>query len=284
METRILGRTGLKVNCFAFGGILLRGMEQSAANRAVAQAIERHINYFDVAPSYGDAQNLLGPALAPYRADVVLACKTVERTKDGAAKELRDSLSILQAEYFDIYQLHALDKPEEIETVFGPGGAMEALLEARDAGLIRHIGFSAHSRQAALTLLDRFDFDTVMFPLNYAYWLKGQAGPEVVKRAEERNMGCIAIKALAHRPWLPGERQGYPNCWYKPINDHPELADLALRFILSQRVHVAISPGDLEMLWLGAEIASRFQPITDAETARLKAEADTHDHIFADRY
>lgn len=283
MEARTLGRTGIKANCFAFGGILLRGMEQSAANRVVAQAIEHQVNYFDVAPSYGNAQDLLGPALKPYRENVVLTCKTEERTKDGAAKQLRDSLRVLHTEYFDVYQLHALDKPDEIETVFGPSGAMEALLEARDAGLIRYIGFSAHTQPAALTLMDRFDFDTVMFPLNFAYWLNGNAGPEVVKRAKERNMGCIAIKALAHRPWLPGENKGSSSCWYKPINDNPELADLALRFILSQPVHVAVSPGDLDMLWLGVDIASKFRPITNAEIAKLKAEADTHEYLFADR-
>jgi hypothetical protein len=123
-----------------------------------------------------------------------------------------------------------------------------------------------------------------MFPLNYAYWLKGQAGPEVVKKATERNMGRIAIKALAHRPWLPGEKKGYPNCWYKPISDNPELAALALRFILSQPIHVAISPGDLDMLWLGLDIASRFQPISAEEIALLKTEADAHDYIFTGRY
>lgn len=284
METRILGRTGEQVRCFGFGGIMLKGMEQAVANRLVAEAVDRGVNYFDVAPSYGNAEEVLGPALAPFRKNVLLACKTGERTKDKAAKQLRDSLRKLRTDCFDVYQLHGIEKADEIKTALGPGGALEAFLEAKEEGLVRFIGFSTHSQQAALTLLESFDFDTVMFPCNFAYWLKGGAGEAVLRRAAKSNMGRIAIKALAHRPWRKDEERAVANCWYKPIFDDRELADLALRFILSQDVHVAISPGDPQMLRLGMDIADQYRPLTTAEMRTLQAKADEIDYIFSGRY
>lgn len=283
MEKRILGKTGAEVSVFGFGGIVVASMEQDEANRTVAEAVDRGVNYFDVAPSYGDAEDRLGPALQPYRTRVTLACKTAKRTRKEAADELRQSLQKLRTDHFDVYQLHALDKRDEIETALGPGGALEAFVEARDKGLVRYIGFSAHSEEATLTLMERFDFDTVLFPVNWVYWLKGHKGEEVLRVAEQKNMGRIAMKGLVHRVWLHGEEKAYPKCWYRPIFDNPELAALALRFTLSRDVHVALSPGDARMLRLGLDIVLQSDThagLSAPEVKRLSEIAAETELIF----
>src|SRR5437773_4396936 len=132
-------------------------VEPAEASSLVAEAVDRGVTYFDVAPSYGNAEERLGPALEPYRDRCFLACKTGERKREGAAKELRESLRRMRTDRFDLYQLHALTTREDLETALGPGGAMEAFLEAREQGLIRFIGFSAHSQEIAVEAMDRFD-------------------------------------------------------------------------------------------------------------------------------
>jgi hypothetical protein len=125
LPRRVLGRTGERLSVIGFGGIVVMDEEQSAANRFVAEAVERGVNYFDVAPSYGNAQEKLGPALKPYRKACFLACKTTEREKTGVEKELNESLRILQTDHVDLYQLHALTTLDDVEKAFGPGGAKE---------------------------------------------------------------------------------------------------------------------------------------------------------------
>ncbi|MGB9900592.1 MAG: aldo/keto reductase [Pseudothermotoga sp.] len=171
MEKRVLGRTGERLSVVGFGGIVVMNESVDSAKRIVARAVERGINYFDVAPSYGDAEEKLGPALEPYRDQVFLACKTMERTKEGAWRELNESLKRLRTDHLDLYQFHAVTTLDEVEAIFSPNGAMETFLKAREEGLIRYIGFSAHSEEAALAMLEKFDFDTVLFPLNWASWL-----------------------------------------------------------------------------------------------------------------
>ena len=164
---------------------------------------------FDVAPSYGNAEEMLGPALEPYRKDVFLACKTTERKKEGARKELEQSLKNLQTDHFDLYQLHAVTTLEDVDTILGKGGAMETFLEARDEGKVRFLGFSAHSVEAAMALMDRFDFDTILFPFNFATWYAGNFGPQVMEKAKEKGMGILALKAMAWRPWEEGEEKNH---------------------------------------------------------------------------
>ena len=131
---RVLGRTGEKLSIVGFGGIALRNNGQDFANELVPRAWHAGINYFDVAPTYGDAQELLGPPLEPFRKDVFLACKTMMRDKEGAEKELHESLRMLRTDHIDLYQFHAMTKMEDVDTVFGPGGAMETFLKARQDG------------------------------------------------------------------------------------------------------------------------------------------------------
>ena len=211
------------------------------------------INYFDVAPSYGNAQAKLGPALKPYRNKCFLACKTTERSAQGAEKELNESLRALYTDHFDLYQLHALSSVEEVEQVFAPGGAMEVFIKARELGKVRFLGFSAHSEDAALLAMKKFDFDTILFPINFNCWHKGDFGPRAFAEARSRNMGILALKAMAMTNLKPGETKPYKNVWYRPVQDD-DMAKLALRYTLSKEVTAAIPPGDAEFFWEAMEI------------------------------
>src|SRR5210317_1391144 len=125
IEKRTLGRTGEMLSMIGFGGIVVNKATTAQAATRVKEAIDYGINYFDVAPSYGNAEEMLGPALEPYRKDVFLACKTQKRKADGAREELENSLKLLRTDHFDLYQLHAVTKPEDVDTIFAEGGAME---------------------------------------------------------------------------------------------------------------------------------------------------------------
>ena len=266
---RILGETGEKLSIIGFGGILVSGVEQATANNMVASAFERGINYFDVAPSYGNAQDQLGPALKPYRDQCFLACKTLERDKAGAEKELHESLKKLETDHFDLYQLHALTKKEDVEKAFGPNGAMETVLKAKQEGKIRFIGFSAHSEEAALLAMEKFDFDTILYPINFVCWNQGNFGPKVVEKAKEKKMGILALKALAFTGIPEGTKKPYDRLWYIPIEDK-KVANLSVRFTLSQGVTAAIPPGDPGFWDLALDIAQNYKPVTNDEIAELE--------------
>ncbi len=222
IEKRSLGKTGEKLSMIGFGGIVVDKATTAEAAARVKEAIDHGINYFDVAPSYGNAEEMLGPALEPYRKDVFLACKTGERKKEGARKELEQSLKYLKTDHFDLYQLHAVTSLEDVETILGPGGALETFKEAREEGKVRYLGFSAHSVEAALALMEGFDFDTILFPFNFATWYAGNFGPQVMEKAKEKDMGILALKAMAWRNWEEGEERSNEKTWYKPLPNREE--------------------------------------------------------------
>jgi aryl-alcohol dehydrogenase-like predicted oxidoreductase len=287
MERRVLGKTGFSISAFAFGGIVVRDTPQDEANRIVSEAVERGINYFDVAPSYGNAQNILGPAIRPHRSKIYLACKTEKRTKDEAWEALHNSFKLLHTDYFDVYQLHGVE-PGDVDTILGKNGALEALVEAKEKGLVRNIGLTTHHDSTALKLMKAHSFDTLLFPINWACWLKNGLGREALEEAARQNMGRIAIKGLAKWAKEPGapSGDGYPKCWYRPIFDDPELADLALRFTMSQDVHTAVSPGDVRMLRLGLSLLEKYKgappPLSPEELEELAARAKKVEYtIFA---
>lgn len=149
MELRPFGRTGIQISPIIFGGIINMNETQKTADDYVDYAVDAGINYFDVAPSYGDAQSRLGPALKKHRSDLFLACKTMDRSAAGAKAELLESLAVLGTDHFDVYQMHALMTQEDLDQAFAPGGAMETFVWAKKEGLIRNIGFSAHNEDIA---------------------------------------------------------------------------------------------------------------------------------------
>jgi aryl-alcohol dehydrogenase-like predicted oxidoreductase len=266
MERRVLGKTNERLSIVGFGGMLVRDETQETANRLVAQAIERGVNYFDVAPSYGNAQERLGPALKSYRQDVFLACKTLERFKGPAIAELRESLRLLQTDYIDLYQFHAISTAEDVAQITGAGGALEAFEAARRDGVIRYIGCSAHSEDAALALLDRAELDSVLYPINYVCWHQGQFGRRLLEAARQRGMGILALKAMARRALKDDETRIWSKCWYAPAETFEE-AKLALRFTLSRPVTAALTPGHEQFFRWACDIADAFRPLSAAEEA-----------------
>jgi predicted aldo/keto reductase-like oxidoreductase len=282
LPRREYGKSGDRLSVVGMGGIVVMGMEQAEASRVVARAVERGVNYFDVAPSYGDAELKLGPALEPYRKDVFLACKTAERSKEGAQRELASSFESLRTDRFDLYQLHGLtDVEKDVDAAFAKGGAMEVFTEAKRSGQVRHLGFSAHTEEAAFAAMDRYDFDSVLFPVNFACWLKGGVGPGLVEKAKAAGMSVLAIKSLAREPWREGDpcRSEYPNCWYRPLTD-PAEAKLALRFTLSRPVTAAVSPGSEKLFFMALDAALETEPFSEAEMDETRRLAETVEPIF----
>jgi aryl-alcohol dehydrogenase-like predicted oxidoreductase len=278
---RRLGKTGVDLSIIALGGIVVTDTEQSFANNIVAEAFDRGINYFDVAPSYGNAQERLGPALEPYRKRVFLACKTLPRDKDGSAKELEESLRLLRTDHIDLYQFHAVTTKEDVEKIFGPNGAMETFQAARKAGKIRFIGFSAHSVENALDMLSRYDFDTILFPVNFVLFSQANFGPQVVARAKEKGMGILALKGMAKGAWPAAEKKdhAFPKCWYEP-SKLPDQASMGLRWTLSQPVTAAVPPGEEKYFRLAMDVAQSYMPLKPEEEKTLLASAKGVEPIF----
>jgi aryl-alcohol dehydrogenase-like predicted oxidoreductase len=243
---RRLGKTGFEVFPVVYGGIISRRDGQEASDNYVAWAHDRGINYFDVAPSYGDAQEKLGNSLKPYRKEVYLACKTTQRSREEAEKEFAESLRLLHTDYFDIYQLHSITTAEDVDRAFGANGVMEMIEKEKQRGRIRKVGFSAHSQVQALRAMSMYDFDTVMFPINWLMVMLAQWGSGVANEAKRRGMGVIALKGLVHRKWLNDEeRKSYPKSWVKPIDvSNPEMGIAALKYTFQTGADIIIPPGD----------------------------------------
>lgn len=281
IEKRSLGRTGEMLSMIGFGGIVVKDATTEEASSVVKLAIDTGINYFDVAPSYGNAEIMLGPALEPYRKNVFLACKTTKRTRNDARTELEQSLKNLRTDHFDLYQCHAVTTIQEVETIHGTGGALETFLEARKEGKIRFIGFSAHSVEAAMAMMDRFDFDTILFPVNYETWYKGNFGPQVLSRAQEKKMGILALKAMAKGPWPQGaDRSKYPKCWYEPLTS-PEDIRMGLRFTLSHPVTAAVPPGDAGLFRIALSLYDKITPLKKSEIQIIREKASVGNPLFS---
>jgi predicted aldo/keto reductase-like oxidoreductase len=279
LERRALGRTGEKLSILGFGGIVVRDATTKEASDRVAEAIDAGVNYFDVAPSYGNAEDMLGPALEPHRKNVFLACKTTERSRDGSQKELESSLRKMRTDHFDLYQLHAVTTTEDVEKIFAAGGAMETFLAAKQAGKARFLGFSAHSVEAATALMSRHDFDTILFPINLATWHAGNFGPQVLETARSKQMGILALKAMAKGPYGKDALRTYKKCWYEPLAE-PEEAAMGLRFTLSHPVTAAVPPGDETLFKMALGLAQRFTPLSETEAASIKERAAKQEPLF----
>ena len=272
LPRRRYGKTEIELSVIGLGGILLSGMEQEKASRVVAEFVERGGNYFDVAPTYGNAEHRLGPALEPYRKNVFLACKTTQRRRDGAEAEFKESLRRLRTDYFDLFQLHGIsDVKKDVDVAFSKGGVMELLLAAKKSGQVRHLGFSAHSIEATRAALERYEFDSILFPVNFACYFKGGFGPQIVELARRKGAAVLAIKALARQIWPKDDpnRKVHSKCWYQPLTD-PREAELGLRFTLSQPVTATVPPGEESLFQLALEAASRFKPLNDRERRDLE--------------
>jgi predicted aldo/keto reductase-like oxidoreductase len=277
---RTLGRTGEQLSIIGFGGIVVMDETTGEASNIVAEAVDRGINYFDVAPSYGNAQERLGPALAPYRKNCFLACKTEGRMKDDSRKQLEESLRLLKTDHVDLYQFHALTKMTDLDKVLGPGGAMETMEAAKKEGKIRYIGFSVHSAETALAAMDRYNFDTILFPLNWVLFTQAGFGPQILKKAQEKKMGILALKGMAKTAWPAGQKEHpQPKCWYQPAA-FPGEASLGLRWTLSHPITAAIPPGDERYFRLAMDVAQNYKPLEAHEEQALLAGGHGVEPIF----
>jgi aryl-alcohol dehydrogenase-like predicted oxidoreductase len=272
MKKRRFGRTGHLSTVAIFGGAAFWDVDQSVADRAMELVISHGVNHIDVAPSYGKAELCLGPWLARQRDRFFVGCKTMERTKDGAKAELRRSLDRLQTDHFDLYQIHAITKMEELDEVTAPGGALEALIEAREAGLTRFLGITGHgidSPAIFLEALRRFDFDTFLFHINFVQYaddkFRREAG-ELLEACKARDVGTMIIKSIAKGPW--GEKEKNYTTWYEPF-DQMEIIQPAVDFVLSQDVTGICMAGDTHLLPLVLQACENFKPMAQAEQDKL---------------
>lgn len=277
-------KDGVHLSIVGFGGMTLVGMEQRDCDAIVAESVESGVNYFDVAPSYGDgeAEIKLGLSLAPFRGEVFLACKTFARDAAGARRELDQSLRRLRTECLDLYQFHAVIKVSEVERIFGPGGAAEVVRRARELGKVRFVGFSAHSVEAALAMMDRMAFDSALFPVNFVLYSEAGFGPQVLERARQRNVARLAVKSMALSRSSRHDEREYPNCWYRPVVE-PGIARQAFRFSLSEDVTAMLPPGDPRLFRMALRFAQDFAPLSPDERAALLESAAGHVPLFRSR-
>jgi aryl-alcohol dehydrogenase-like predicted oxidoreductase len=279
---RRLGKTGEELSIIGFGGIVVMNEQEGEARNIVAEAVDRGVNYFDVAPSYGDAQERLGPALAPYRNRVFLACKAEDRTRDGCRAQLENSLKLLQTDHVDLYQFHALTKMEDLDKVLGPGGAMETMEAAKKEGKIRHIGFSVHSQETAVAAMNRYPFDTVLFPLNFVLYTQAKFGPGILETAQQKQIGILCLKSMAKTVWPADQKQNHPSdpkCWYQPAA-FPHEASLGLRWTLGHPITAAIPPGEERFFRLAMDVAQNYKPLDAQEEQALLTGAHGVEPLF----
>lgn len=273
LEKRSLGKTGEMISILGFGGIVVMNVTPEEAASSVQMAIDAGVNYFDVSPSYGDAELKLGTALAPFRKNVFLSCKTDGRNKEDSRKELEQSLLRVQTDHFDLYQLHAVTSLDDVKKILGKGGAIETCIEARKEGKVRFIGFSAHTVEAALALMNGFDFDTIMFPFNMFTWYTGNFGPQVLELAMQKKMGIIALKSMAKGTWpKDADRKGFEKCWYQPLTGEEEILS-GLRFTLSHPITSAIPPGEPDLFKTALRLGDKIRPLKNEEVEIIKERA-----------
>lgn len=287
MDKRRLGRTGHMSSVVTFGAAGIGRVQQDVADRAIALALAHGVNHIDVAPRYGDAELRLKSWIPKIRKDVFLGCKTIERTREAAKAELHRSLERLGTDRLDLYQLHSVGKLGDLDACTAKGGALEALVEARDEGLVRWLGITGHTHDAPRTHLEalrRFDFDTVMFPLNFVLW----AIPEYRQSAEtllaacaNRDVGVHIIKTVAKDPW--GGRAKTHTTWYEPFTEEA-IIDRAVAFVLSRPVTTLCSVGDVAVLPKVLAAAERFRPLNPAEEEELAATAAQYHSPFVEEW
>jgi aryl-alcohol dehydrogenase-like predicted oxidoreductase len=268
MEQRRLGRLGHMSSVLIYGGAALADVEPERADASIELALRSGINHFDTSDDYGDSESHLGRWLPRIRGDVFLATKTTERSKANAAETIRRSLERLRVDRVDLIQLHAICTPEELDEVTRSGGALEAAIEARDAGLAGGIGITGHGVDVAATHLEalrRFPFDTVLTPYNYRLWRDAEFRRRFEALAEQiraQDVGLMLIKHVARSLWSDTEDRPY-DTWYKPL-DEDAWIDAAVAFALRREEATGLcAPGDVDLLPRIVEAERRASSITD---------------------
>ena len=268
IEKRPFGRTGHMSTATIFGGAALIRATQKDADRTLEILLKYGVNHIDTAPRYGDSEILIGPWMARHRKDFFLATKTGKRTYEEAREDIHRSLDRLKVDRVDLIQFHGIQHPDEWDTAMGPGGALEAAIEAREKGLVRFIGVTGHGWMIAALhkrALKHFDFDSVMMPYNYVMHSNERYRnefEEVVRVCRERNVAVQTIKSLARGPWgiTPQNR----NTWYQPLEDQADIKK-AVHWVLGRSDVFLNTVGDVALLPKVLDAAARFQRRPDPE-------------------
>lgn len=253
MEYRTLGKTGLKVSVIGFGGIPIQRVSGTEAAGIINRALDLGINFFDSARAYTDSEEKLGAVIKSRRDEAVVATKSMARTREAMAADIRKSLETMGLEYIDLYQLHNVKSNKDLDRVLGPDGALAALLEAKKEGLVRHIGVTGHIKDFLAETLQFEEIETVQFPFNA---VENVGVPALLEQALEKGTGVIVMKPLAG-----GALRN---------------SDLALRYILEHAVTTVIPGMDsLEQVEKNAGAGSPPRPLTAAEKEFLDEEVNT---------
>jgi aryl-alcohol dehydrogenase-like predicted oxidoreductase len=262
IERRPFGRTGHLSTVTLFGAAALARASQDEADRALEVLLRFGVNHIDTAARYGDSELRIGPWMARHRKDFFLATKTGSRSAGEARDDIHRSLERLRVDQVDLIQMHSLGHPDDWDQAMGPGGALEALVEARAQKLVRFIGVTGHGWSIPAMhrrSLARFDFDSILLPYNVFFAQNDryrQAFEEVLAIARERNAAVQVIKSIARGPWATTERTH--TTWYQPLEAQPDI-DRAVHWAMGiPGIHLN-SAGDLGLLPRFLDAASRFQ-------------------------
>jgi aryl-alcohol dehydrogenase-like predicted oxidoreductase len=267
------GSTGHESTRTLFGAAALGSLTQAEADPTLERLLEHGINHIDTAASYGDAEMRLAPWLREHRDRFFLATKTGERTYTAAREEIRRSLERMKVDQVDLIQLHCLVHPDEWELALSEQGALRAATEARDEGLVRFIGVTGHGLTIAAMhrrSLERFAFDSVLFPYSHVIMRDAAYAPDVRRLlaiCRERTVAVQTIKSISRGPW--GSKEQSAATWYEPLVEQEHI-DLAVHWVLGEPGVFLNSAGDLALLPRVLDAAERFSTRPDdAELARL---------------
>lgn len=286
MERRRLGRTEHQSSVLIYGAASLGEVSQDVADASLAEALEAGINHFDVAASYGEAELRMGPWVPGVRDQIFLATKTGERSADDAWRQVNESLEKLQTDHVDLIQLHAVTSMDELDACTRDGGALEAVLRARDEGLARFVGITGHGHDAPavhLEALRRHPFDSVLTPINpvlardAAYLTAYEA---LVGEVARQDTALMTIKTAARRNWPDGGNSGEYSTWYEPW-DVQERLTAAVAWVLSHPEVTGIpTPSDTRLLRLMIEAEKARADWTRERAEAFMADAPEYSSPF----
>ncbi|GAB4424982.1 MAG: aldo/keto reductase [Anaerolineae bacterium] len=270
------GRIGHQSSRTIFGAFAVGLIPQREADQVLDLLLEHGVNHIDTAPSYGESELRIGPWMERYRDEFFLATKVDQRTYADAKTQLHQSLERLRTDVIDLIQLHYLVDADEWQTAMGPDGALEALIEAREQGLVRYIGVTGHDvvvGERHLQSLERFDFDSVLLPYNYPMMqnpLYAANFQKVLDVCRQRNAAVQTIKSLAMGGW--GHEKARYHTWYRPLENQADI-DRAVHWVLGNPQVFLNTSGDATLLPKILDAAGRFETRpTDADMDALVAE------------
>jgi len=284
MQQERLGRTGNNSSRVILGTAAFWNSDEKEAEGTLQYALENGINHIDIAPQYGNAQEVCGKWIGAHREEVFLGCKTLGRKKNDAWEDLEISLELLHTDSIDLYQFHAVTTSEELEGIFAPGGAAEAFAEAKRQGLVNWLGITGHGMFAPamqIAALERMELDTVMFPLNPRLMADAdyqQDAFTLLGIAAQRDLGVMIIKSIAKEPW--GDRVKTYSPWYEPYDQQSEVTN-CIRFALSQSaVSAVVTAGDINLLPNFIQAMQEYSPMSKGDQNDLIKKHSNNALIF----